>query len=1049
MSANLNAKAVDINFSSGLRQDLEGKIAPPGALSIADNVEFDQLNRLVRRDGFARIGASTYTKGYSLSSTVRRIVEGAAGERLMFNDLTNYVYFPGVDKVSQAGISLRQDNVRAVMTNTLGVVASEVGTIAFSACCAVGTNVVHAYIATDPTGGTPTLYIDAIDTTTGSRPLAGLSYGTSLSVQPRCVLSGGSSVVFVLFASAANTIKYIKLDFTGTTITAGLATALVSDAEATPVFDADTMASGWIFCYGQSSGTHQAVVTTYSSTPASTHTFSWLDNGGASNWTPTTLAVCGDSQASATNVMAAGYDGATFKLETVYLSNVLAGAVYKNIDPGLSHTKHAKVMTIGRQDTTNWTVAFSNYTSTTLTTNPRGHLYIYTCNSSNPPATQGTFANYTLASKFYRHSTSGTLLAAARFDDPSGFQNHLLLLDFGSSFGAYGFPAPAMHFASGRIQLQTDNAATCVGGVADLGSGSFQINYPINAGANQISGNLVEAYSFQALSSQRYLNTTAQGCVIAGGGTPLTFDGQRLVELGFYSYPCMGSGSYTPNAAGGSIAQGIYQYRAVYEWTDAHGNRQQSPASPAITIDMSSATYVAGTNSVAVVAPTLHATRKQQSNFITDTASPVRVVHYRTKAGPGGVFYRLAVASVNNTATTADDASITDIYADATIAVNEPLYEKNGGQGLLSSTAAPPTIAITTHAQRVWGVDCENPERIWCTRVLSQLSAPAYNAALQILIPGAGRINGLGGQDGKLYALATAGVYLASYGDGPDDTGAGAFPSPQLITIDANCTEPRGVLIGADGIFFVGDDQWGTGIYLIRRGDGTALSIGKRVRTELAAFPICRGVVDRVSKCRTEFLFVDSDTAPTAAAILYYHHDYVDAEGIGQWTTAKIGTALECLGAWNDISVVADTSANVSIQTVGTLQDFASTTPVVGIATCDLRPFGLVGYGQITGLTLLGTMSAADPIKVELSYDSGSTWADSTQFLATSETAGAPVLRQFQSPTSKLPNGGSFRVRLTDPTLGGSGPGKTFFHGVSIESQPLGGNARLADSQRA
>lgn len=1053
MSSNANAKPLDINFSSGLRQDLESKLAPPGALVQADNVEFDSLNRLVRRDGFASLTLTKVSKSTDVSFPVRRMAQGPEGEQLIFTDQNTHVAFTsGVNGTTAASIQGVSAAVRAALTDVDGIVGDEVGNLLFTDCIAVGQWLIYLYVQTNVSTSQIEVCSDVIDAVTNARVLTRAVVGTTAgSIQPRLTSVGGSTKVFAIWHNTGGTINYSILDtsFPGGVLAWGASANLVTDAAAIPVFDACELGTGWVFVYSQTATGTRPVIKTLDSTASVTHTLTWKTASGAADWTPTALTIMGDAIGGGAKVHAAGYDSVNFKIEALTCTNALSTVLQTSTDPGLDHAKAATQMAIGRKDTTHTELAFSNYTSTTLSTNPRGHLYCYTIPDSSVLALDQAFANYSLGSRFYRDSRNGGCFCVGRFDDPSGFQNHMLLLDFGNSAtgGSYGAPIPVLHFASGRVPLKTDNSFTGVGGIADLASvqpGRFMCAVLLNSSASQNSGNQVVAYELESLNSKRYLSTPCQFETVVGGGTPLTYDGQRLVELSFYSYPVMASGNYTPSAAGGLMAQGKYQYRAVYEWTDARGNRHQSPASPAVTVDMSSGTYAANTNQVSMAVPALHATRKQ--TFGVDVTVPVMVVFYRTVANSAGPFYRCLGGAVNTT-TSATDGTYSDSSTDGFIATQEVLYTQGGGRGELATTAPPPSLVLTTHAQRLWGVDCENPERIWCTKVLSDLTAPGYNQGLQIEIPGAGRINGIGAQDGKLYALATNGIYLASYGDGPDNAGGGVFPSPQLITVTANAQDPRGVFGGQDGIFFTGIDQWGTGIYLIRRGDAQPISIGKRVRSILASYPVCKGIVNRTAKARTEFMFTDAEVA-TKGVILYYHHDYVDQEGIGQWTCCVLPDQPECIATWNDISVIADSSA-IGIQTLGTLRDFGANVPIIEIATADLRPFGLVGYGQITNATILGTVSTIDPITIELSYDSGQTWPDAFSWQSTPEgTAGATILRQFQSPTSKLPNGGSMRVRLSDPTVVDTGPGISFFHGISIEIMPLGGNARLSNAQR-
>jgi hypothetical protein len=1047
---NERARPVDIVFSSGVRQDLNPQTAPPGTLVSCDNLEFDQLGRLITRGAFSLLGTTIISKTHSIFTQVRRFAQSGDGTRLLFSDDNAYQYIPADDKMCEAGLDGQSCTLRASLTDVTGIVSDQGGQIKWSDCLSFGAFVIYLYVQGN-TGSTNDVCVDIIDTASGTRLMTRKVIGSTSAIQqPRLVLAGGSNVVTAVWDKAGTTsvLQFAKLDFGFQPYTWGAPTDTITTSGPC-IFDVDSLTSGWCLAY-YDQPVNAVIVDTINQFGTITGSYTWKANAGAANWQPTVLSISGNPKYG-TNIHVVGYDPATQFLESQVLSSTLTSVAKGRTNPGFGGSKHGRQLAIIHTASGQSLLALSNYTSATVSTNPRGHLYFYTLVDAGTLAAQQTFANYTLGSRFYADSSArgGSVFVVARFNDPSGFQSHYLLLDLGGiDIGLIG-PQPVCHFASGRVTLFSDNATTGLGGIADLSSitpGQFQFSGYVNIGASTRNGNQVQAWTFESRGSKRFLSTPCQGQVVLGGGTPLIYDGQRLVEASFFSWPVVNSGNFTTASTGGVLVDGVYQYRVVWEWTDAAGNRHQSPASPAVSITLSGGT---NTQLVTISIPSINATRKQGGPGVSDNWSPVKAIIYRTLAG-GSVFYRCLNGANNHTAATTD-ATYTDSNLDSQIAVDEVLYVAAGGQGLLATTAPPPTLMMTTHQQRLWGVDMENPERIWCTKVLQPGTAPSYNQALQVLIPGAGRINGLGAQDGKLYALATNGIYLASYGDGPDDTGGGTFPSPQLITTTANCQDPRGVLTGQDGIFFTGIDQWGTGIYLIRRGDGQPISIGKRVRKELATYPVCRGIVNRTQKARTEFLFVDSDTNPTNGAILYYHHDYPDAEGIGQWTVARVlaGEALECLGVWDDKSTVADMDTNLGWQDDSLFRDFGIAYPTIKIETTDIRPFGLVGYGQINGIMLLGTASTADNIKLEASYDSGMNWTDSNLFPQTIETTGEPILRHWEQAQSKLPRGGEIRLRITNTTVGLTNPGITYYHGVTLDATQLGGGPLLADTERA
>lgn len=1060
MSSNDRTKALDITFNSGVRQDLESFTAPPGTLKVAYDVEFDKLNRLIRRDGFTQVGTAKYSKTNTVDYPVRRVAQTPRGERLMFTDANVFQQYRVIDKSSEAGLDQQKSSIRTTMESAETISSDEVGALYSTDCAYVNGYYVVAYLQLDVTTGSVNCYVDAIDTFTNARALTHVNLGgADLASQPRVVKCGSTSNnVAILWKDATVNIKKVIVDLGAATLTVPAATNLVTDITAAGgVFDADTMVSGFVLVYAQSVGPKARIIAV-DSTGTITASFSWLANGGVANWVPSALAIHGDVRIT-NEVRATGYDGGTGFIELEITTSALVHSSRARIGAGLG--SNAVQMTVIAATASASYLMFSNYASNGVATNPRGHLYVYKVTAGSLTFIY-TFANYSLASKCYRDNRNDDIIAFARFDDPSGLQSHILMLDFYANTGTLlngGYPV--MHFGSGRVPLKTANSVTGIGGTADFGSGVFRMAVPLNIGASAISGNQIASYSFQNISTQRFLNAPANNELHIGGGTPLSYDGQRLVENSFYSYPILHSGNIATSNAGGFMPQGVYSYTAVYEWTDALGNRHQSPPCPSVTVDLSAGGFAAGTNTVLITFPCYHPTRKQVpvtvSGTVSDESVPIRVIVYRSVAN-GSILYRMPIASVNNTASSAANTVISDVYADADISVNEVLYAGPQGRGELATSAPPPTKFLHTHAQRLWGIDCENTERIWCTKTLEQQVNPGYSAALQILIPGAGKINGIAGQDGKLYALATNGIYLASYGDGPDNSGGGFFPTPQLITAAVNCTEMRSVIVASNGIYFVGEDHWGTGIYTIRRGDGEPTSIGLRVRDELATFKTCRGVVDRVDKSQLQFLMVDNDSAPTGSRILCYHYDYLDAEGIGQWTVTRPGAgsfAIESIGIWADgngaPATVITNSANVGIQSTLATRDIGVPPLPLQIQTNDMRPFGLVGYGRIQGISILNSADATlpDELVIEASYDGGNTWPDLFHYAENTEAGGYPILRRWDSATSKLPSGGSVRLRLSDPRTNVELiPGRQIFHGLSIEVEPLGGNMRLSNIQR-
>lgn len=1069
-------KPLDIPLNRGIRQDLEATQMPPGTLLEANNVEFDRYGRIQRRGGFVSVPKGTKLSKTNVygSSVTRRVAEGASGEQLFFTDTTAFVNFPGRSGVSEAGFDNSFLTQRATLIGRTNIGLDQANTVYFADCASV-TNGSYVYLVVAYTqysyeNAAYGVHVDVIDKTTGARLLSGIYIGaTNTTVQPRVVVC--NTVAFVIYASSiAKNISYGKIDLTGPTFSAPTTGTLIIDSDgANQHFDvAPTHPTAFVVAYrfDNGAGAISAKVARFNSGPTIIGSaYAWTNSSNAA-WTSGAFGVRGATGTS-DRIVAAGNDQGNSNMEIVSLAYDLSDPQKL---PQTMSGETIKQVCVARVDSTHSLIAWSGNNSLASSADaaqPRGHIYWGTLtengvgiaptmrHTSTGTSGRTIFANYVIGSKFFTDSVSGNVFSMARFNDPSGFQSHFLLLDWNSGANVRT-PMPVAHVASGTVPLGSNGTSGATTGYCGIGGltgtdayGGFTFVAPVNIGTSSLSGQQVGVWDWRASSHLNYLSTQAQGALICGGGTPLAYDGQRLVEESFYCYPSVGTTSYATATTTGTMAAGIYQYSFVYEWVDAKGNRHQSPPCPQITVDMSGSGT--STNKVTWTLPTLHATRKQSYPLVPGTASAkeirsqIRIIMYRSKVGDTTMHRHStsAVVDVLNETTITLVDTLSDATTTPALGLNEILYTQ---QGKLPTFAPPPTIQPIVHGRRVWGADAEFPETIWCTKTLEDGEAPSYSPALRITVPGAQKIRGLAAQDGKLYALTQGGTWLASYGDGPTNTGQGSFPEPQLINQAINCNDARSIVMGADGIFFAGDARWGTTIYMIRRGEGTPIDIGKRVRTLLVSCPVVRGALDNWSKGRAEFLCVDNDDNPQAVALLYYHYDLIDEEGIGQWSSAT-PTIGECIGAWDGATVFGGYAGSLGIQTDGGA-DFGDGFQAK-ITTGDIRPFGLVGYGQVDALTVSLSPAASGNINLEASYNGGYSYPDTATLTdANVQSAGGsgyPTTIRWEPPTKKLQYG-AVRYRFTDDLTATTGP---TWLGLSIEGLPLGGNSRPTAAQRS
>jgi len=181
------------------------------------------------------------------------------------------------------------------------------------------------------------------------------------------------------------------------------------------------------------------------------------------------------------------------------------------------------------------------------------------------------------------------------------------------------------------------------------------------------------------------------------------YDGSTISEDGFQVFPENLLLSSAPTT-GGFMSDGTYDYVAVYRWTDNTGKDHLSvPTITALTVTLSGGT---ATQRAIITVPTLRITNKE--NVVIDL--------YRTE-NAGTVFYKVTSSispSFNNTAV--DTINIEDTLADTTIISNETLYTTGG---ILENVAPPACYQITTLNNRLAFLG-ENKQRIFFSKEISE-----------------------------------------------------------------------------------------------------------------------------------------------------------------------------------------------------------------------------------------------------------------------------------------------------------------------------------------
>ena len=357
----------------------------------------------------------------------------------------------------------------------------------------------------------------------------------------------------------------------------------------------------------------------------------------------------------------------------------------------------------------------------------------------------------------------------------------------------------------------------------------------------------------------------AGSTLLIGGGTLFSYDGQKLVENGFYEAPSFRSVQAARVDAVTSKLESpkTYFYAAVFEYTDAKGNLHESVPSEVVEV----ATTVDGSDpelaAIHVRINVCDANRKR--NY-------TRVAVYRT-APDGALLKKIAVIPFNNGDRFVD---FMDLGEDDNVFTNAPAIYTAGG--VLPNFQPGSVTDICTHRGRA--VVATPSEFVRFSKIEQQgfcYSFPAPNFVIDL--PADSRlVSGVESNPNFLVLFTESDVY-AIQGDGPDNFGVGSFSKPQLIGKGQGAVKYSAHLAHAIGTFY----QSHRGIYLIAP-NGQINYIGANVQDSVGENLIqSMDLFDHVNEVRMLIYATDG----TIGTVIVYNTLY---QQWSQWGVNLTGT---------------------------------------------------------------------------------------------------------------------------------------------------------------
>lgn len=431
-----------------------------------------------------------------------------------------------------------------------------------------------------------------------------------------------------------------------------------------------------------------------------------------------------------------------------------------------------------------------------------------------------------------------------------------------------------------------------VNGVDQTFTGVTRVQMVVEQGADS-----VVAYSSGPVAAQLGQTT------YLAGGVLKQFDGQTAGDPGFQLFPEGVTGHNSAGADGGAgLTAGVHQVVAVYEFTDAQGNRFQSAASPPISLTADGS----GADIFTLFVPDLQLPPQWPAS--SPALSTCNIVLYMTTAGQA-TFYRTQGRTFatgytpNSPGQTHSVITIGTLNeVDTLLSANEPLYMQPAISGYTLPNQLPgPCTALCTHQQRLFFNQTDNPLGYGFSQPYQPGVGLQFNQALGGVVPASsGGIVAFSPMDDKVVIHCVNGPFIV-YGTGPRVDGTFSnYSDPQPVPTETGCSDSRSILAMPNGIIFKSTLGW----YLLGR-DLSVTYIGEGV----AAFDSNKVLGAMLMQDRQEAWFSTVDALGLQNEVLAFNYR------LGEWSTMTAGYTMHSLLWWPVINQAVHVSRSQRVNT--------------------------------------------------------------------------------------------------------------------------------------
>lgn len=551
--------------------------------------------------------------------------------------------------------------------------------------------------------------------------------------------------------------------------------------------------------------------------------------------------------------------------------------------------------------------------------------------------TASTFAvRSQIASKAFMRATDQPCIFVMRYADSAPYQN-IFLLELDATDG----PIVISRHVADKIDQYEDDKMN-MSSVSQDSAGVFRFLVDVAGFPEAFKSTTLIEVEFSG--KNRFAVQHGPGLVI-GGGYLSFYDGDSTSELNFFDVPFVSKGG--TSTSGGDLDDAVYQYIALYEWSDARGKLHQSAPSNIMVANHSGSS--SGTNVTQTI--------KALADNLTFKEN-LRIAYFRTE-GNGEIFYYLSAATINaktDVYVPYDDlfGNDDDSFGDSLIISNRILYTTGD---ILENFQPPPARMIHSFKGRLFLVDSETRGRIRYSHKHEDGFPTRFSADLYLDIDHKGKEPSGIGSISEYLLVFFDDSFFYTYGDGPNTQGqVGEFSPFQKRGQGVGCQDPKSIIETPLGVIVKSPK----GFYLIDAQLSSSY-IGAEVEDFNSETVTSAVIVPNRNRVR----FTTED-----GSLLEYDWEF------GQWFTRPGLDAYDGVAWGDDYVILRKTDADVLVESEGAFQD-AGEDYLMLMETGWISLAGVVNWQRIYRLFINGERLASHSFKVSVAYDYSSTYAHS------------------------------------------------------------------------